>query len=98
MELCKELVTGLYPDAPPKGTYFQFGEDLARRYNVTSFVDFNGKLERFLKRFFTILYPLAILIYINISLVVILYVVILTFSWATFLRPVRILRALLRLR
>ncbi len=98
IELSKELVTGLYPDAPPKGTFFQFGEDLGRRYRLTSFVDFNGKLERSLKRFFIILYPVAILVYINISWTTILYLFTLTFAWPFFIRPVSILRALLRLR
>lgn len=98
IELSRILITVFYTETPPRGTFFQFGEDLARRFTVTSFVDFNGSLDRFLKRFFITLFPLAILVYINISLLTILVIFTLTFAWPFFIRPVSILRVLLCLR
>ncbi|MEI6437790.1 MAG: hypothetical protein WCO69_03455 [Candidatus Omnitrophota bacterium] len=98
IELSKELVNALYQEAPPKGTFFQFGEDLGRRFGVTSFIDFDGKLDIFLKRFFITIYPLALLVYINISWITVLWLMTLTFAWPFFIRPVRILRPLLGLR
>ena len=59
VKLSKELLAVLWIDSPPKGTFFQFGEELARKYNITSFVDFNGKLDKFLKHGFFIILTIA---------------------------------------
>ncbi|MBF0594354.1 MAG: hypothetical protein HQL22_05235 [Candidatus Omnitrophica bacterium] len=95
--ITRELVTTLYADEPPKGTLIQFGEDLARKYQVTSFIDFHTRLDTFMKRFFIGLYLISVLIYINTNWTVLFSLLAAFFIWPLFLKPVRTTKALLHL-
>ena len=98
VELSKEFIKTLFKDPPPKGTLCQFSEDVSRRYQVASFVDFSTRLDHFLKRviltgyvllsffFFTLDWKRALTVIIGFSII-----------WPLLLRSPRVLRLLLRL-
>jgi len=96
--LAGEMLTTLWPDQPPKGTFFQFGEEVARQYNLTSFIDFNGKLDKLLKTGFCVIFTVAVISYTHTSWLTFTLIMLLNLCWPLFLQPVKILSFVLRLK
>ena len=96
--LSKEFIKTLFNDMPPEGTLCQFGEDVARRYKVASFVDFSDRLDNFLKRAILTGYVLVSFIFFSADRKNLIAAIIeFSILWPLLLRLPRILRLLLRL-
>lgn len=56
LTLTENLMPAILKDQNPQNTFFQCGEEVSRRFNLLSFVDFCGRLDVFQKRGFLILF------------------------------------------
>jgi len=95
--LSATFITTLFKDPPPKGTLFQFGEEVARRYKTASFVDMTGRLDHILKRVVLAGYVLIAFILFKTGWRSWAILAVFTMTWPLALRSPRLLRALLRL-
>lgn len=97
ISLTEETMQGLFPPGSFSGTLYQFGEELSRRYNITSCVDFQAQLDMLIKRAFLILYSLAGFIYLNTDWKTWIFLLLVTSIWPFFLRPAKMAKLCLRL-